>query len=182
MKLSEQSFTSEKIVFRIIMIFSVVVLLLVIALSLLPRAEVIPGYAPWLPRINAMLNGATSVLLICSFYCIKQKNIIMHKRLNISAFLLSSLFLVNYVWFHSLGIETKYPAASPLRPLYLFILSTHIILAAGILPVILFTFYLGLGMQVQRHRRLARWTFPLWLYVTVTGVIVYLMISPYYLF
>jgi putative membrane protein len=172
----------EKKIFALILAFSCIVFFLVITLSFLPRANEIPSYAVWLPRINAVLNGTTSILLIFSFYYIKQKNILMHKRLNITAFILSSVFLLSYVWFHSMGIKTAFPAENPLRPLYLVILVSHIILAALVLPVVLFTFYLGLNMKVIRHRKIARWTFPLWLYVTVTGVIVYLMIAPYYRF
>lgn len=155
---------------------------MVFFLSMLPRAAVIPSYAAFLPRINAIFNGTASILLMASLYHIKRKNIKVHKRLNISAFVLSSLFLVSYVWFHSFGISTVFPAADSLRPLYLFILISHIILAAGVLPLVLLTFYLGIMMKVERHRRLARWTFPIWLYVTVSGVVVYLMISPYYNF
>ena len=173
---------SEKQIFRLIVAFSVIVFLLVSYLSFLPRAQEIPSYAHWLPRINAILNGTASVLLMLSYYSIRKKMVERHKKLNITAFLLSALFLVSYVWFHSMGIETKFPIDNPWRPIYLFILATHIILAALILPFILFTFYLGLGMQVARHRKLARWTFPCWLYVTITGVVVYLMISPYYRF
>ena len=173
---------SEKQIFRLIVSFSVIVFLLVAFLSFVPRAKEIPFYAHWLPRINALLNGTASILLMVSYYCIRKKKINIHKLLNITAFLLSAIFLVSYVWFHSMGIETKFPADNPMRPIYLFILATHIILAAVILPFILFTFYLGLGMQVARHRKLARWTFPCWLYVTITGVVVYLMISPYYRF
>jgi putative membrane protein len=172
----------EKNIFRFIMIFSLVIFLVITFLSFLPKAEVIPSYAIWLPRINAMLNGTASILLMLSFYFIKNKKVQIHKRLNITAFLLSCIFLVSYVWFHSFGIKTAYPADSPIRPVYLTILITHIILAAVILPFVLMTFYLGITMKVERHRKLARWTFPIWLYVTVTGVVVYLMISPFYRF
>jgi putative membrane protein len=129
-------------------------------------------------------------------YYIKKLNITMHKRINILAFILSSLFLVSYILFHWLAPETKFgdingdgilsPAESATvgstRAIYLVILITHIILAAAVLPLVLLSFYFGLQMQVQKHKRLVRWTFPIWLYVTVTGVIVYLMISPYYHF
>jgi putative membrane protein len=172
----------EKKIFRVIMIFSVVIFLVILFLSRLPKAAVIPSYASWLPRINAILNGSASILLMVSYYFIRKKNIVMHKRLNIGAFVLSSLFLVSYVWFHSFGIETTYPSDNPLRPLYLAILISHIILAAIVLPLVLLTFYLGITMKVVRHRKLARWSFPVWLYVTITGVLVYLMISPYYTF
>jgi putative membrane protein len=172
----------EKRIFRIIMFFSVVVFGIILTLSLLPKSENIPSYASWLPRINACINATVSLLLIISYYQIRNKKVQQHKKLNIAAFILSCLFLVTYVWFHSFGIKTSFPADHALRPLYLFILITHIILAAGVLPLVLMTFYLGIMMKVQRHRKLAKWTFPLWLYVAVTGVVVYLMISPYYRF
>ena len=171
----------EKSVFRAIAVVSAIVFILILWLSSLPKSESIPSYAHWFPRINAMINGTASVLLLFSLYFIKRKNITMHGRLNITTFILSSVFLISYVWFHSFGIETKYPA-TPLRPVYLFILITHIILAAAVLPLVLFTFYLGLSNKVERHRKVARWSYPVWLYVTVSGVVVYLMISPYYNF
>ncbi len=174
----------EKKIFWGIMIFSVVIFLVVLFLSMLPKAEAgsLPSFVAWLPRINAIFNATASLILMASFNQIKKKNVEMHKRLNIGAFVLSSLFLVSYVWFHSFGIETSFPADNALRPVYLFILITHIILAAGVLPLVLYTFYLGITMKVQRHRKLAKIAFPIWLYVTITGVIVYLMISPYYQF
>ena len=174
--------SSDKGIFILFLIFSLVIFLVVACLSQLSPSTDLPSYIHWLPRINALLNGSASVLLIISFISIKRKKIKLHKRLNMTAFVLSAVFLVFYVWFHSFGIETKYPIDNPLRPVYLFILITHIILAATILPFVLFTFYLGLGMQVARHRKFARWTFPFWLYVTISGVVVYLMISPYYRF
>lgn len=173
---------NDKLVFRFVFTISVVVFITVLFLSMLPRSTVIPSYAPLLPKLNAVLNGTCSVLLLFSLYQIKRKNIELHKRLNIAAFLLSSLFLVSYIWFHSFGIETRFPADNSLRPVYLLILSTHIILAAIVLPLVLISFYYGITLQVQKHRRLTRWSFPIWLYVTVSGVIVYLMISPYYNF
>ena len=173
---------NDKLVFRIIFAVSIVVFITVLLLSMLPKATVIPSYAFLLPKLNAILNGTCSVLLIASYYNIRKKNIAVHKRLNITAFLLSSLFLVSYIWFHSFGIDTRFPTDNALRPVYLFILITHIILAAIVLPLVLISFYYGITMQVQKHRRLTRWSFPIWLYVTITGVIVYLMISPYYQF
>lgn len=112
------------------------------------------------------------------------------------AFCLSALFLVSYILYHWLGPETKYAdldgngIVTPLeketvggiRYVYYFILITHIILAAAVLPLILLSFYRGLQMQVEKHKKLVRWAFPVWLYVTITGVVVYLMISPYYHF
>jgi len=135
-------------------------------------------------------------LLVTSLYLITHGNITWHKRVNILAFCLSSLFLVSYILFHWLAPETRYgdldgngivsamekAAVGNLRYIYFVILISHIILAAGVLPLILLSFYYGLKMEVIKHKKLVRWTFPIWLYVTVTGVVVYILISPYYHF
>ncbi|MFI5217971.1 MAG: DUF420 domain-containing protein [Bacteroidia bacterium] len=173
---------SEKNIFRIIILVSVLVFLTIVVLSQLPKAAHIPEFVKYLPAFNSIINGITAIILLISFYNIKRKRIDIHKKLNITAFFLSCLFLISYVTWHSFGVETKFPADNPLRPFYLFILISHIILAACVMPLVLISFYLGLTMQVKRHRKLTRWSFPIWLYVAVTGVIVYLMISPYYQF
>jgi len=161
---------------------SFLVFALVVILSQLPQAEIIPQYVKYLPTLNAFINATCSLILITSFFAIKKRKIQLHKRLNISAFILSSIFLMSYVIFHSFGIETKFPAENPLRPVYLIVLISHIILAAGVLPLILIAFYRGLNYQNEKHRKIVRWAFPVWLYVTISGVVVYLMISPYYSF
>lgn len=97
-------------------------------------------------------------------------------------FVLSSVFLVSYIIFHATGIKTTYGGIGAVRTLYYLILISHIILAAIVLPLVLLSFQKGLQMQVEKHKKLVRWSYPIWLYVTVTGVIVYLMISPYYSF
>jgi putative membrane protein len=176
------SHQNDKKIFWLILIVSVVVFAVVIFLSQLPKSEKIPWFVPLLPKLNAVLNATCSLLLMSSFYLIKKKKIILHKKLNLTAFFLSTLFLVSYIIFHSYGIETRFPEDNPLRPFYLFILISHIILAAIVLPLVLLSFYFGLTMQVKKHRAITRFSFPVWLYVTVSGVIVYLMISPYYNF
>jgi putative membrane protein len=190
---------TDKFIFRFVAIVSVAVLLLVIILNrkILPAPAVMPGFTQYLPKLNAIFNGTCSVLLLISLYFIKQRNISMHKRINILAFILSSLFLASYVTFHWLlpretvfgdvngdGLLSPAEAAEvgSTRTVYLIILISHIILAAAVLPLILLSFYRGLQMQVEKHKKLVRWTYPVWLYVTVTGVIVYLMVSPYYHF
>ena len=105
-----------------------------------------------------------------------------HKKINITTFFLSCIFLVSYILYHYFSEETKFPAGNPLRTFYLLILISHILLASLVLPFILITFYFGLNMKIPQHKKIVRWTFPIWLYVTITGVIVYLMISPYYSF
>jgi putative membrane protein len=173
---------NEKKILRAIYIVSGVILVAVIILGMLPQADHIPPFVRFLPKLNALINATCSVLLVLSLYQIKRKNIALHKKLNLTTFVLSSIFLLSYVTFHSFGIETKFPADNPIRPLYLTILISHIILAAIVLPLVLLSFYYGLTNKIKTHKKLTRWSFPIWLYVTVTGVIVYLMISPYYQF
>lgn len=173
---------NEKLILYGIFAISLVVLITVVGLSMIPKSETIPFFVPLLPKLNALINGTCSILLLLSLYFIRNKKVEIHKRINIITFLLSSLFFISYITFHSYGIETRFPAENTLRPFYLIILISHIILAAIVLPLILMSFYFGLTNQVKTHRKLARWTFPIWLYVTVSGVAVYLMISPYYNF
>ncbi len=173
---------NDKLVFRLIMVVSVVVFTAVIILNkkILPVPETIPAFVYKLPTLNAFINGTCSLLLLLSLYMIKQKNILAHKKLNIITFCLSAIFLLSYITYHWLAQETAYPADSPLRPTYLIILVSHIILAALVLPLILLSFYYGLKNRVEKHRKIVRFAFPIWLYVTITGVVVYMMISPYY--
>ncbi|MFN5921487.1 MAG: DUF420 domain-containing protein [Bacteroidota bacterium] len=175
---------TDKLYFRIVMTLSVVVFMAVIVLNrkILPRPDAIPDFVSFLPKLNAIINATCSVLLLLSLAAIKRKDIATHKKLNITTFVLSSIFLVSYVLFHFYADETQFPLDNPIRPVYLTILISHIILAAVVLPLVLLSFYYGIQMRVNEHRKLVRWTFPIWLYVTVTGVIVYLMISPYYSF
>lgn len=161
---------------------SALIFLVVAILGRLPEVETIPSYAPFLPRLNAIINTCCTLLLVTSWLCIRKGNVKAHKNLNITTFVLSSLFLISYVVYHSFGIEAKFPADHPLRPLYLGILLSHIVLAAVVLPLILFSFYYALTGRIDTHRKIVRFSFPVWLYVTSTGVVVYLMIAPYYKF
>lgn len=133
-----------------------------------------------LPLLNACINSAVSVLLVAGFIFIRQRRIALHRTCMMSAFALSSLFLISYVLYHLQTESTRFGGEGVIRYVYYFILLTHILLAAGVLPLVLLSVYRGLSGQYVKHRRIARWTFPIWLYVSVTGVIVYLMISPYY--
>lgn len=167
---------------RLIWVISFLVFAAVVVLSQLPKSSDIPSWVRGLPALNAGLNAATTVLLLASLWFIRRKNVAMHRNLNLAACSLSTLFLLSYVTFHSFGVETRYPADNPFRPVYLIILISHIILAAIVLPLVLLSLYRGLTNQVALHRKIVRWSYPVWIYVTVTGVIVYLMISPYYRF
>lgn len=171
---------NDKRFFTLSILVSAVVFLVVIMLNILPKPDFVPDFARHLPLLNACINGTCFILLLLSFYFIRKKNITVHKRINITAFFLSCLFLVSYILYHYFSEETRFPKDEPMRPLYLVILASHILLASLILPFILMSFYRGLYGQVEKHKKIVRWTFPIWLYVTLSGVIVYLMISPYY--
>ena len=173
---------TDKKFFTLSIIVSIIVCSVVVTLNIIPKPDYVPAFIRHLPLLNATINGICSILLIASFYYIRRKNIPVHKKINITAFFLSCIFLVSYILYHYYSIETKFPVGNPLRTLYLIILISHIILASLVLPFILISFYFGLNMKITQHKRIVRWSFPIWLYVTITGVIVYLMISPYYSF
>lgn len=131
-------------------------------------------------KINAVINSGVSLLLLLGLIAVKSRRYVLHKRIMLTAILLSALFLLSYICHHLLSGDTKYGGAGGIRYLYYFILITHIFLAAIILPFILFTAYRASISEWLQHKRLARITWPIWFYVSVSGVVVYLMISPYY--
>ena len=130
--------------------------------------------------INAVINSMVSILLVWALVAVKNKKYVQHKNIMFGAIILSVLFLVSYIAHHLLAGDTVYGGEGNIRYFYYFILITHIFLAAIILPFILFTAYRSLTGEYAKHKKLAKYTWPLWLYVSVTGVLVYLMISPYY--
>lgn len=135
----------------------------------------------FLPPIYASINGVTAVLLVLAVRAIKKGNAKLHERLIKICIGCSVAFLAMYVAYHMTSIETKYGGEGIIRYVYFFILITHIILSIIIIPFVLVTFVRGISGSYARHKKLARITYPMWLYVAVTGVIVYLMISPYYI-
>ena len=134
----------------------------------------------FLPPIYASINGITALLLIFAVLAIKNGNRSLHEKLMTSAIACSIVFLVMYVAYHMTSESTKFGGEGIIKYVYFFILITHIALSVIIIPLVLFTYVRALSEQFDRHKKLARITFPLWLYVAVTGVIVYLMIAPYY--
>lgn len=178
-----------------IAIVSVVIPVVVAVLFYMPKPEMHAGFdIRMLPLFHAILNSATAVLLVASLYFIKNGAVKAHKVTNLIAVCLSILFLVSYVTYHTFASETRFgdinhdglvDAAEKAmiggtRYIYYFILLTHIVLAAIIVPLVLFTLLRGFQNDIPRHRKIARITWPIWLYVAITGVIVYIMISPYY--
>tara|TARA_Y100001968_G_scaffold225839_1_gene208660 strand:+ start:1522 stop:2037 length:516 start_codon:yes stop_codon:yes gene_type:complete len=162
---------------RIIYVVSVVISLVVAFLILGPRPEGIEGSidVSLLPMVNATLNGITTLLLIIGYYLILNKKREAHKSIMLTSFGTSSLFLVSYVIYHWFKSGPK-PYTGNYETTYYLILITHIILAAIIIPLALFTLYRGWTSQLTKHRKIARITLPIWLYVSITGVMIYLML------
>jgi putative membrane protein len=134
----------------------------------------------FLPPIHAILNTLTAITLVYSLNAIKNKRIEQHRNANFTALGLSSLFLLCYVAYHFTTPETKFGGEGTIKVVYLILLLTHIISAAVIFPFILFTFIRAITNQIERHRKMARWVYWVWLYVAITGPICYLMLKPYY--
>ena len=130
----------------------------------------------WLPTINACLNSASALLLTAGFWFVRQKQIDAHRRCMIGAFTTSVLFLTGYLTYHWFHGTTRFPGPGAVRALYLTILVTHTLLAIFIAPMAIRTLTLGLRGRIETHRKIARWTLPIWLYVSVTGVVVYCML------
>ena len=135
---------------------------------------------PFLPPIYATINGITAVVLVAGVLAIKNGNRILHKRLMTSAIALSLAFLVMYVAYHMTTDSAKFGGEGFIRMVYFFILISHIILSIAVIPMVLITYVRALAERFDRHKKISKITFPIWLYVAVTGVVVYLMISPYY--
>ena len=133
-----------------------------------------------LPHLNAALNATSFVLLVAALYQIRRGNVRLHRRLMLSALTVSGLFLVSYVTYHAQYGSVRFTGQGPVRAVYFFILVTHVILAAVIVPLVGITLRRALTGDFARHRRIARWTYPIWLYVSVTGVVVYLMLYHLY--
>lgn len=162
---------------KLIIALSVIIPLAVAALF----SVKIPGYDfSFLPPIYATINGFTAVLLIFALVAIKQGKIELHKKIMTTCLVFSATFLVLYVIYHITSDSTKYGGEGALKIIYLFILITHILLSIAIIPLVLFTYVRALAAKFDKHKKLARITWPIWFYVAITGVIVYLMISPYY--
>jgi len=164
-----------------ITIFSIVLIGAIAVLFFLPQYDGELGFdITILPLLNAIFNCFTFSFLLISLFAIKKKNIGMHRNFIFAAFVSTAFFLVCYVTYHFLTEPAKFGGSDTLKYIYFFVLITHILLAIVNVPLALITVTRGLNMKIESHRRIARWTMPVWLYVSSTGVIVYLLISPYY--
>jgi len=160
---------------------SVVVILLVVLLMTTGQLLAVEGIdVSGLPRFHAFLNGTCALLLVAGVLFVRQGKVGIHRAAMVGAFALSTIFLLSYVVYHSQAPSVPFGGEGWIRPVYFFILLTHIALAPVILPLALYTVLRAFRAEYGRHRRVARWTFPFWLYVAVTGVLVYAFMAPYY--
>jgi putative membrane protein len=187
--------SNDKAYIKLITVVSVIIPIAVAILLFMPvRVFDESGWVKMLPHINAIINSMTAVLLISAVVMVRQGNIEMHKKLMSSAFVLGSLFLISYIIYHATidstvfgdingdGIvsDDELAEVGMLRRVYLFVLLSHILLSIVVVPFVLFAFYYSLTDKIEKHKKVVKFTFPIWLYVSITGVIAYLFISPYY--
>ncbi len=186
---------NDKKIIPIIAVLSVVVPLLVAILMKFPQSGKLGDLdVSFLPHLNGILNSATAILLIAGFFAIKNLKISLHRTFMLSAFALSSIFLISYVIYHFQVPSTVFgdldhsgdlsaeeaSAIGGTRYFYLVILLTHIAFSTIIVPLVLLSIYFAFSNQIARHKKIVKFTFPIWVYVAITGVVVYWMISPYY--
>jgi len=162
---------------RLIVVLSVAIPLVV---ALLFGVKIDVELPVFLPPIYASTNALTTIILVLAFIAIQNQKIKLHERLMKLAIILSVCFLVMYVAYHMTSDSTKFGGEGFVKYFYYFILLTHIVLSVAVIPFVLITYVRAITNNIEKHKRIAKITFPLWLYVTVTGVLVYIMISPYY--
>lgn len=171
----------DRIAVPAIISLSILVPAIVLVLMYLPeRYNIFGAQSGTFPLFHAIINGTTALLLLTGYYFMRRREYNLHRNFMIAAFGLSVVFLISYVISKISNDPVPYGGEGMLRYVYFFILITHIILSAIIVPLVLFTMYRGLTGQYDKHSRIARWTFPIWIYVAITGVLVYLFMFPYY--
>ncbi|MGM8365819.1 DUF420 domain-containing protein [Virgibacillus sp. W0181] len=179
--MAEKQSIKDKNYTPIIITLTIVINLAIALLFLIPKQDRdIPFDITILPRLNAIFNSFTFIFLLAALFFILRKNITMHRNFIFAAFSTTALFLVTYLTYHALAPSTSFGGEGIIKSVYYFVLITHISLAPIVVALALFALTWGLTRQVEKHRKIARWTMPIWLYVSLTGVLVYLMISPYY--
>jgi len=163
-----------------IRIFSIAIPVAVAVLLGLPTKLNLGDWVYVLPDVIGVINTLTAIALVLAIVAVKRKNIELHKKFNGLAFLLGALFLVCYVLYHASAESTPYGGEGSIRYVYYTLLISHIVLSIGVVPLVLLAFFYALNGMIDKHKKIVKYTFPIWLYVSVTGVAVYLMISPYY--
>jgi putative membrane protein len=172
----------NKVSIRTINVISVAVVLLVMVMLGLRQKPYIGEWTKHLTMVNAIINSLTALSLVLGLVFIRQKNIVAHKRAMSTGFVLGGLFLIFYVLYHISNEETRFGGEGFVRYFYFFILITHVLASFVVLPLVLRAYYYGWIREDERHRKIVKFAYPIWLYVSITGVIAYLMIRPYYTF
>jgi putative membrane protein len=143
------------------------------------RAERVPEWVSWLPAVNALLNGTSAIFLVLAYIAIRRRDVVAHSRRMLASLAASALFLVSYIVYHSVHGDTRFHGQGLVRPLYFFVLVTHVVLSGVALPLVFLALFFSLSGRFGRHRAIARYTFPVWLYVSVTGVLVFALLRAY---
>tara|TARA_R100001143_G_scaffold63545_1_gene71610 strand:+ start:15753 stop:16322 length:570 start_codon:yes stop_codon:yes gene_type:complete len=185
-KLSEQltvNFIKEisvtKAIVWILIVSSIAFLFLIYLLYFKSTGDSAGDWVTELPALNAFLNSISTILILSGFVAIKQKKYIRHMKLMLTAFITSSLFLVSYLIYHNFVGHTPFPGEGVIRPIYFTILISHIILSAFVVPLVLTSYYFAFSGKFSTHRKVSKWTFPIWLYVSVTGVVIFFILNAY---
>ncbi|MFT7150564.1 MAG: putative membrane protein [Nonlabens sp.] len=172
--------SKQKISMFWIKLLSIAIPIAVAVLLGLPTKLDLGDWVYTLPHVIGVINTLTAICLVLAIVAIKRKNIALHKKFNSAAFVLGAIFLLCYVTYHASAESTSFGGDDMTKYIYYFFLLTHIVLSIGVVPLVLLAFYYSLNEMIDKHKKIVKFTFPIWLYVSVTGVIVYLMISPYY--
>jgi len=163
-----------------IKLLSIAIPIAVAVLLGLPTKLDLGDWVYTLPHVIGVINTLTAICLVLAIVAIKRKKVDLHKKFNSAAFVLGAIFLLCYVTYHASAESTSFGGYDTTKYIYYFFLLTHIVLSIGVVPLVLLAFYYALNEMIDKHKKIVKFTFPIWLYVSVTGVIVYLMVSPYY--
>jgi len=142
-------------------------------------ADTTASWVEQLPALNALLNSASTAFIVAGFIAIKKRKFVTHMKLMLTAFITSSLFLISYLVYHNFVGHTPFPGEGMIRPVYFTILISHIILSAFVVPLVLTSYYFAFSGKFSTHRKVSKWTFPIWLYVSVTGVMIFFILNAY---
>lgn len=168
-----------KAIAAILVVSALALLLLVWILYLKPPSADPGSWVYSLPGVNATFNSISTVLILLGFMAIKKRDFRQHMRYMLGAFVASALFLVSYLVYHNSVGHTPFPGEGWVRPVYFTLLISHIILSAFVVPLVLTSYYFAFSGRLETHRRVSKWTFPIWLYVSVTGVVIYVVLNAF---
>ena len=169
----------KKALITILLVSGLAFLFLIYLLYFREAAGSTEDWVTQLPALNAFLNSISTVLIILGYVAIRQKKYLRHMKLMMTAFITSTLFLVSYLLYHNFVGHTPFPGEGWIRPVYFFILITHIILSATVVPLVLTSYYFAFAGKFKTHRKVSMWTFPIWLYVSITGVVIFFILNAY---